>query len=211
MTFPLVIFLIVILFPLFASTWRVSLLGLGLQGLLLAWMASLSVELESVPGILLLADLLLLRGILAPAVLYAVLERQKAPRRNDVIPANLLFWTLAGALILMSFRFAKLEVFSSGLASGPGEGSTQLAVSTAALLLGLLVLATRNTLFSQTIGVLRIENAIVLFEVGSPHHLPVSVQLGLSAVYGLTVLIFSLFLRRSALEQSAAATEGASP
>ncbi len=211
MNFPLIIFLLVVLVPLFASTWRVSLLGLGLQGLLLAWMASLNVELESFSGILLLADLLLLRGFLAPAILYAVLERQKTPRRNDVIPANLLFWTLAGALLLMSFRFAKLEAFSAGLARGPGEGSTHLAVSASALLLGLLVLATRNTPFSQAVGVLRIENAIALFEVGSSHHLPVPVQLGLSVVYALTVLMFSLFLRRLTPEPPAASTEGASP
>jgi hydrogenase-4 membrane subunit HyfE len=211
MTFPLVIFLIVVLVPLFTSTWRMSLLGLALQGFLLAWMASRGLELESVSGVLLLADLLLLRGILAPALLYAVLKRQNAPRRNDVIPANLLFWTVAGLLLLMSFRFAKFAVFSAGPVPGSQAASTHLAVSTAALLLGLLVLATRNTPFSQAIGVLRIENAIALFEAGSSHHMPVPVRLGLSLVYALTVLMFSMFLRRLAPDTAAASTEGASP
>jgi hydrogenase-4 membrane subunit HyfE len=211
MTFPLALFLIVILFPLFASTWRSSLLGLALQGVLLAWMASRGLKPESASGVLLLADLLLLRGILAPSVIYAVLKRQNAPRRNDVIPANLLFWTMAGALVLMSFRFAKLEAFSAGTVSNPEGASAHLAVSTAALLLGLLVLATRNTPFSQAIGVLRMENAIALFELGAPHHMPIPVQLGLSLVYALTVLMFSLFLRRLAPEQPVASTEGASP
>ena len=39
MTYLLVSFLVVLVVPLFAATWRTSLLGLSLQGLLLGWMA----------------------------------------------------------------------------------------------------------------------------------------------------------------------------
>ena len=47
------------------------------------------------------------------------------------------------------------------------DAQTFVAVATAALLLGLLLLATQTGPFSQMVGVLRIENAIALFELGA--------------------------------------------
>ena len=53
----------------------------------------------------------------------------------------------------------------------PVEGNEHsfVAVATAGLLLGLLVLSTQTGPFSQMIGALRIENAIAVFELGGAH------------------------------------------
>lgn len=189
MTYLLITFLIVLVGPLFIATWRTSLMGLALQGVLLTAIFLQRGWPVTASGAVLLLDLLVLRTWFVPRYLQRILARQAAPRRNDVIPANMLSWTLAGALVIGSFHFAGL-IFPEG-----GVEATQLAAATAALLLGFLVLGTENATFSQITGVLRIENAIALFELGSAHLLPLPVQLGVTTILVLTVLVFGSFLR----------------
>jgi hydrogenase-4 component E len=192
-TWLLTAYLLVVLVPIFIASWRTSLLGLAIQGLLLGWMA---MELTEDNGLTvartaLLIELVLVRGVFVPVWLYRLLRDLKTPARNDIIPANLLFWTIVGVLVVVSFRFAN-GVFADE------QASTHLAVATAALLLGLLVLATQDQPVSQVIGVLRIENAIALFELASEAHMPLPVQLGLLTIFVATVLTFGWFLRKIA-------------
>jgi hydrogenase-4 membrane subunit HyfE len=188
-TYLLVAFLVVLVGPLFIATWRTSLMGLALQGVLLTAIFLQRGWPVTASGAVLLLDLLLLRSWFVPRYLHRILRRQSAPRRNDVIPANMLSWTLAGALVIGAFHFAGLVLPEGGV------GATHLAAATAALLLGFLVLGTENTTFSQITGALRIENAIALFELGSAHLLPLPVQLGVTFILILTVLVFGGFLR----------------
>jgi hydrogenase-4 component E len=188
-TYLLITFLIVLVGPLFIATWRTSLMGLALQGVLLTAIFLQRGWPVTASGAVLLLDLLVLRTWFVPRYLQRILSRQAVPRRNDVIPANMLSWTLAGALVIGAFHFAGL-IFPEG-----GVEATHLAAATAALLLGFLVLGTENATFSQITGVLRIENAIALFELGSAHLLPLPVQLGVTTILVLTVLVFGSFLR----------------
>jgi hydrogenase-4 membrane subunit HyfE len=188
-TYLLVAFLVVLVGPLFIATWRTSLMGLALQGVLLTAIFLQRGWPVTASGAVLLLDLLLLRSWFVPRYLHRILRRQSAPRRNDVIPANMLSWTLAGALVIGAFHFAGLVLPEGGVEA------THLAAATAALLLGFLVLGTENTTFSQITGALRIENAIALFELGSAHLLPLPVQLGVTFILILTVLVFGGFLR----------------
>lgn len=208
MTLPLTLLLIVLVVPLFASSWRVSLFGLALQGLLLGWIAASDLSPHAAPSAaaaILLVDLFVLRGLVAPKLLHSALTKLNIPPRNDVLPPNLLIWTLAGAAVLVAFRFTGLAAFAeAGL--GPAERA-HLTISVAALLLGLLVLASRNSPVSQAIGLLRIENAIALFELGSAHHLPAPVQLGLAVVFLLTAVMVASFARRLAAAPKAVDTE----
>jgi hydrogenase-4 component E len=189
-TYLLISYLIVIVVPLLTASWRISLLGLSLQGLLMAAMVSRHGWAHSWTGALLLADLLVLRGWFIPRHLRRIMDDLGTGRRNDVIPANLLSWTLAGAAVLVAFRFAGHVV------PGQGAGTIHVAVSAAALLLGLLVLGTQVTTFSQITGVLRVEYAIALFELGAEHEPALPVQAGLTVVLLLSVLTLGRFLRR---------------
>jgi hydrogenase-4 component E len=192
---PLLIAILgVLLVPLFVASWRLSLLALTGQCLIMGWIRyQLDPSLDSVAAWLGLVDLVVVRGIGAPLALYAVLRARHAPSRNDVLPPNLMAWTLAIALVLLSFRFADLLVATES------DEQTFVAVATAALLLGVLVLATQTGPFSQMVGVLRIENAIALFELGElgshgagGHN---SDALGLR-VAQLVILIATIFLFR---------------
>lgn len=180
----------VLLVPLFVATWRASLLGLACQGLLMAWIArKLGADPLTLDGLLTLTDLAVVRGVVAPVLLYRVLRGQNRPARNDVIPPNLLSWTLALGLVLMSFNFAV------ALVPEYGEPRTLVAVATSALLLGFLVLASQAGTFSQIVGALRIENAIALFELGDPpSHSLVGVRIGQSLVVLATIFFYRWYL-----------------
>lgn len=191
MTYLLIAFLVVAVGPLFIATWRTSLAGLGLQGLLLTAMLAQRGWHPSPAAAVLLVDLLVLRAWFVPSHLYGILSRQRRPRRNDVIPANMLSWTLAGTLVILAFHFAGLLVPEGGVAA------THLAVATASLLLGLLVLGSENTTLAQVTGALRVENAVALFELAGEHELQLPIQLGVTAVLLATLLLFGRFLRQS--------------
>jgi hydrogenase-4 membrane subunit HyfE len=188
---PLLIALLgVQLIPLFVATWRASLMGLGCQGIIIALVAY---RFEHVPSTLgpwlTLVDLGLVRGFVAPVALYTVLRARNAPARNDVIPPNLLSWTLALAMVLLSFTFAELLVPQAG------DQQTLVAVATTGVLLGFLVLSTQSSPFSQMIGALRIENAIALMELGGEQHeTPLAVQLGLLGTFVATIAFFRWYL-----------------
>lgn len=183
--------LVVMGIPLFLGSWRASLFGLCCQGLLMGWMViEAQPELSSPEELLTLIDLLLVRGLLAPALLYVVMSRRGAQARNEVIPPNLLSWTLGGALVLLGFNFA------AALVTEPGHERQVVAVATAGLLLAFLVLATQSGPFSQMVGALRFENALALFELGGPSHHDESilVHAGQLVVFLLTVGLFRWYL-----------------
>ena len=184
----LIAFIGVLLVPLFVASWRLSLLALAVQGLLMAWISyQLDPGLDSANAWLRMFDLVAVRGLGAPIALYAVLRSQRATARNDVIPPNLMSWTLAIALVLVAFRFADMLV--------PVEGNEHslVAGASAGLLLGLLVLATQTGPFSQIVGALRLENGITFLELGGHHSLGMSVAQTLILV--ATVMLFRWYLR----------------
>jgi hydrogenase-4 component E len=198
----LIAFVIALLVPLFVSRWRASLFGLALQGALLAAIAYRQRGFEiSLSTAVTLIDLVVVRAIVMPSLLFGTLRRQNAPLRNDVIAPNLLSWALALALVVVAFRFADVLV--------PVEGDEQalVAVSTAAFLLGLFVLATARGIVSQVIGLMRVENAIALFELETPsEHASLAIRIGQTAIMLISVGFCRWYLSRLARDPIAALT-----
>lgn len=208
MTYLLVAFLAVLVTPLLTASWRIHLVGLGLQGLIMTALVAQRGWTVSPAGVILLLDLLVLRTWFVPRHLFAIMRAQggrpgqpgqavqaaqpgpAAAGRRDVIPANLLSWAMAGALVLVSFHAAAL------LVPVGGPAATQVAVAASGLLLGLLVLGTQVSTFAQIVGVLRVEYAIALFELGAAHQAPLPIQLGLTGALLLSVLVLGAFLGR---------------
>lgn len=183
--------LLAMVLPLFLSTWRASLFGLCCQGLLMAWLVvSSRPTLSSPDDWLLMLDLVVVRGLLVPGLLYEVMSTRDTTARNDVIPPNLLSWTLAGGLVLVGFNFA------SALVPEGGDEQQVVAVATAGLLLGFLVLASQSGPFSQMVGALRFENALALFELGgaSHHDESILVHAGQLVIFLLTIGLFRWYL-----------------
>lgn len=203
----LIAFIGVLLIPHFVASWRLSLFGLMMQGMLMAWISyQLHPEFDSVGGWVNMFDLVIVRGLGAPLLLFAVLRGQRTTARNDVTPPNLMTWTLAIGLVFVAFRFADMLV--------PAQGTDHsfVAGATAAVLLGLLVLATQTGPFSQMIGALRIENGIALFELRDAHQ-DVAMRVAQTVILIAMVLLFRWYLatlpRADALKVSA--VEGTNP
>jgi hydrogenase-4 component E len=189
-TYLLVALLAALVTPLLTASWRLHLVGLGLQGLLMTALLAQRGWTVSPAGVVLLLDLLVLRTWFVPRHLFAIMGRLGGQGRTDVIPANLLSWAMAGALVLVSFHAASL------LVPAGGPATIHVAVAASGLLLGLLVLGSQVSTFAQIVGVLRVEYAVALFELGGDHQPDLPVQLGLSAALLLSVLVLGSFLRK---------------
>jgi hydrogenase-4 membrane subunit HyfE len=201
MTGVLIGFVIVVLVPLFVATWRTSLLGLSMQGGLMAWLALRHHATLSLPTAALVVDLIVLRTLLAPLLLHQVMSGRGAAPRNDVIAPNLFSWALVITLVVVAFRAADALV--------PVEGDEQMlvAVASSAFVLGLFVLATARGTFSQVIGVLRIENSIALFELGSREHDEIdAVRIGMSVILFVSILFYRWYVETVFPEAASPAT-----
>lgn len=187
---PLLIALLgALLIPLFVGTWRMSLLGLALQGLILAAIAYPELQpLRSAHAWLTLADLGLVRGVLVPLALYMVLRAQAAPARNDTIAPNLFSWTLALGMVLAAFNLSDVLVEEAG------QEQTLVAIAVAGVLLGFLVLASATGPFTQMVGALRIENAIATLQLSGAHQSSLALDLAMLAVFVATVALFRWYL-----------------
>lgn len=156
----------------------------------MGWIAYRHHHQVSLDTALTFVDLIVVRAIAAPLALHRVLRSRNAPSRNDVIPPNMLSWTVAIVLVVFAFQFAGIAI--------PRESDEQtlVAVSASGLLLGLLVLGTQSGPFSQMVGALRIENAIALFELGdASHHEAIGIRLGQTCVLAISVAMFAWYLR----------------
>ena len=189
MTTLLIAFLLVVVTPFLMATWRTALATLSLQGLLMGWMVFRREPVSFPETIIALVDLVAVRGLLVPFMLYRTMRVQNPPRRGDSIPPNMLSWTMVGALIAIAFRFAsQLDPVD------PASRTTFVAVS--ALLLGLFTLATQTGVLTQAVGALCIENAIALFELGQDERAtPLPIKLGLAAVFLLSACMYVLYVR----------------
>lgn len=202
MTGLLIAFVITLLVPLFVGTWRTSLLGLAVQGALMAAIALRHQgEVLSVATGVSMLDLVLLRTIGAPLALHLVLRAQGVPARNDVIAPNLFSWAIALAMVVVAFRTADVLV--------PTEGDEQLlvAVACASFLLGMFVLSTGRGTVSQVIGLMRVENAIALFELGrGSDHESLAIRLGQSALMLVSIGFYRWYLIGIARDESSPGT-----
>jgi hydrogenase-4 membrane subunit HyfE len=190
---PLLVALLgVLLIPLFLASWRASLAGLGAQGVLMALIAwRLGHGAHTAGEWLTLLDLGLVRGLAVPVALYTVMRAANAPARHDIIPANMLSWTVALGMGLVAFTFAEQ------LVADAGDPRTLVAVSAAGVLLGFLVLATQSTPFGQMVGALRLENAIALLELGGARREePLGLKLAVFVVFVATAAFFRGYLVR---------------
>jgi hydrogenase-4 membrane subunit HyfE len=184
----LIAFVGVLVLPLFVASWRLRLIGLALQGLLMGWISyDLDPALDSYGAWLAMIDLVLVRGLVAPFALYTVLRSHRTTARHDLIPPNLMTWSLAIALLIVAFRFADLLV--------PVEGNEHsfVAGATAGVLLGFLMLATQTGPLSQMMGALRIENGIAMLELGG--HSDIAMQIAQTVILIATILLFRWYLK----------------
>jgi hydrogenase-4 membrane subunit HyfE len=182
----IVAFIVVLALPLVAGSWRLAVAGLGAQAIVVFLLMITRTSLPHAETVALLAvDLVLVRGFAAPILLRRAILRASAPAEQfEIIPGDLVLWIAVLGLVILAASF--------GQRVAPGDPwlAAHLAAAAGEVLVGMLVVAQHRAPLGQVLGMLAIENGVLLFEASGGYHWPVALHLGLAAVFvGLLVAI----------------------
>jgi hydrogenase-4 component E len=168
---------------------------LAAQGVLLAALAALlgaregSIELYAVA-----AGVLVLKGVVLPAVLRRVV-RESGETRDAEPLVNVAASLLAAALLtLLAYAVSRPLV-----ALAPSPATQALPVGLAVVFLGFFVLATRRRALSQLVGFLLLDNGIAITAFLATAGVPLIVELGVSLDLLLVVLVLQVLTARMRL------------
>ena len=174
--------------PLLFHSRKIAILGLAIQGMLLAMVPASHVH-EWSPQVILECILLFsLRGLFAPWLLLQYASRDDS--EFSLIGKNIFQWAIAsfllGAAFLLGGRLA------------PDDSYEALQVGTAAgcVMIGMLILSNQNNRLGQALGLLTIESGMALVELLSPHAMPIPVSIGVNIVYVTLLITMGYYLKR---------------
>jgi hydrogenase-4 membrane subunit HyfE len=176
--FPLILFLVSAVLPVFFGKVRSAPLWLAVQAAALGWASAAQHGGWSGHALAALIEVLLVRALIAPQLLRRAIRARGEPDL-DLMPSNLFAWAIAIALLVLAFEFGAPEM-SDRHALALGAVGATVAVA-------LLLLAANDAPPAQLVAVLFMENAIALFESLLPEPWPLPVHLALSVIYLLTV------------------------
>lgn len=188
MNYLLVVFLGGFLVPILAGSWRLGLIGLGLQPILLGLINLKLANHQGFPLLLQLIDLVFVRGLLVPTILFLTIKRVRISSEFDFVPTNFIYW--AGLLILFGAGlWFGILLFPDNFGKALHCGSVAAGVLTA-----FFVLSFQSAGVGQIFAILLLENSIVLFELLEPHHLSNALQIAITLIFVLLILVFRMFL-----------------
>lgn len=178
MTLPLVAFLVAAIVPVFFGKIRSAPIWVAVQALALGWNGLVPHAELSSHGIVALLEVLIVRAVIAPALLHRAIRRRAEPDL-DLMPSNLFAWAIAIALIVLAFEF--------GAPAMTDRQALTLGVIGATVAVALLLLSTNDSSAAQLVAVLFMENALALFESLLPEPWPLPLHGALSAIYLVTI------------------------
>lgn len=178
MTAALLLFLAAAVVPVFFGRIRSAPFWLVVQAVALGWVGMAQHGDGSGHAFAALAEVLVVRAIVAPQLLRRAIHRRDEPN-GDLMPSNLFAWAIAVALIVLAFEFGAPDM--------GGLQALTLGAVAATVAVALLLLASNGSPAAQLVAVLFMENAIALFESLQPAPWPLPVHAALSTIYLLTV------------------------
>jgi hydrogenase-4 component E len=132
-----------------------------------------------------------LKAVLIPAFLTRVIDRVGIRREIEPflnVPSSLF---VCLGLTLVGYRVA------AGLPEWePGVTHHVVGISLSILLVGLFLMVTRKKAITQILGLLTIENAVLLVALGVTSGMPLVVELGVSFDVLLAVLLLGVLVQR---------------
>ncbi|MDX8411111.1 MAG: formate hydrogenlyase [Mariprofundaceae bacterium] len=131
---------------------------------------------------------LLLKGILLPWLLWRVIRQLRVHREVEPLMNMQLTMLIALAVTLFSFHIIQPIERISHLMT-----RDSMAIATACMLLGMLMMITRKKAITQVIGFLAVENALFFAAIGSTNGMPLVVEIGIAFDVLVAALIFGLF------------------
>jgi len=131
---------------------------------------------------------LVLKGMLLPWLLWRIIRENRVHREVEPLVNMPVSMLVALMLVLISFHVTLPIEAIPGLVT-----DNTLAISTATVFLGMLMMITRKKAITQVIGFLSIENALFFTAIGSTHGMPMIVELGVAFDVLIAAIIFGLF------------------
>jgi hydrogenase-4 membrane subunit HyfE len=174
--------------PLMFQSWRVAILGLGAQGLLLGAILASHHQPWSAQLVFEYVYLFAIRGVLLPWYFFHRKWAQGNDKEFVLIRKNLFQWLLAALLVLLAFMLGEK------LAPENAEEAWQVGAAASGVLIGLLILCHQSGPLGQIVGIFTIESGIGLIELLSPHAMPFPAAVGVSAVFVLLMLTCGMYL-----------------
>lgn len=189
----IIVFAALVLFTSFGMLAQARMLPLIItfawQGLLLVVVTVLVAIVSHQQHLFVTAGLnLVTKVILIPWLLYHLSQQLNMSYEPEAIahPSTLLLGGVG--LVIFSYYVALPIVHLSGLAT-----RNTIAVSMAVVLLGMLMMAARNTAMAQVIGFMSLENGLFFAAVVSTYGMPFIVELGVAFDVMVASILFGVF------------------
>ncbi len=159
------------------------------QGLLLAITTALVAYDSSATHLYYSAGLTLgLKVILIPWLLHRLVHRLNIHRQPHVVKHPSMVLMIAAALVIFAY-YVTLPIHQLSVSITRNT----IAISMSVVLLGMLMLITRNKAVSQVIGFMSLENGLFFAAVAATHGMPMVVELGVAFDVLVAMVIFGVF------------------
>jgi len=131
---------------------------------------------------------LLFKGVLLPWLLWRVIMKLHIHREIEPMMNSSLTMIIALGITLFSFHIIEpIEKVSQLMTRD------SMAIATACVFLGMLMMITRRKAVTQVIGFLAVENSLFFAAIGSTNGMPLVVEIGIAFDVLIAALIFGLF------------------
>lgn len=190
MTNLFIVYLAAVVVPAFFLSWRVAVLGLGLQGLMLSFVLVAGHGLDSPAVLVEFVCLLLIRAVFVPWYLFKKTDPKSTPRNFSLVGPTL--WQRSMVVLLTAVGF----VMGPAMGQGDTRETVQIGTAAASLFVGMLMVANQGQPAAQLVGLVTFEGGVTLVEMLSPHAMPFPVLLGGAAIDVFFVLTLGQYLAR---------------
>lgn len=129
-------------------------------------------------------------GVAIPLALHAIVRRLRVQRSIDAAMGVFASMALGGFMVALSIMVVLPTTAHSG-----SLAREDLALALSVVLLGLLVLISRRSALTQVIGVLSLENGLILAAIGVDG-MPLVVELAVAVLVVLAFMVFGVFFFR---------------
>ena len=185
----IILYVLTLIYLSIADRFRNHTTILALQGLLLFGIAMARLhEFHPVEMSFIIAETLIFKAIVIPAILMRVIRQTKI---NRIHSSSSQFGALVMSIIAL--------VASCTITYYMADQRTDMiffGVALYALLSGLILIVMRKRIFAHLIGFLVIENGVFLFSMAISVELPMLINLAIMLDILISILILGMFLRR---------------
>ena len=185
----IILYVLTLIYLSIADRFRNHTTILALQGLLLFGIAMARLhEFHPVEMSFIIAETLIFKAIIIPAILMRVIRQTKI---NRIHSSSSQFGALVMSIVAL--------IASCTITYYMADQRTDMiffGVALYALLSGLILIVMRKRIFAHLIGFLVIENGVFLFSMAIGVELPMLINLAIMLDILISILILGMFLRR---------------